>query len=62
MNQVNKIVLLCDENTSQAGLAFMAFAEKILEKKGLIVHSLMIRPTENIMDAVYQFDRIMSVL
>lgn len=58
MKQVNKIVLLCDENTSQAGLAFMEAAEKILEKKGLIVHSLMIRPTEDIMDAVYQFDRI----
>lgn len=58
MKQVNKIVLLCDENTSQAGLAFMASSKEILEKKGLIVHSLIVKPTEDIMDAVYQFNRI----
>lgn len=58
MKQANKIVLLCDENTSQAGLSFFASAKEILEKKGLIVHSLLLKPTEDIMDAVYQFNRI----
>ena len=36
----------------------MTAAEKLLEQKGLIVHKLMVRPTEDIADAVYQFDRI----
>lgn len=58
MKQVNKIVLLSDEDTSKTGLAFMASAKKLLEEKGLEVHSLMVRPMENIADAIYQFDRI----
>lgn len=58
MRQVKKIVLLSDENTSKAGLHFFEITKNLLEKKGLQVHNLMVRPMQDIADAIYQFDRI----
>lgn len=58
MKQMNKIVLLSDENTSKAGLCFFTSAKTLLEEKGMAVYSLMVRPMEDIADAIYQFDRI----
>ena len=58
MKQVNKIVLLSDENTSKVGLNFIERTEKLLEERGFAVYSLRIRPMQDIADAIYQFDRI----
>lgn len=58
MKQINKIVILSDENTTLIGRQFGKLAKKLLQQRKIEVYDLTLNITENIADAVYQFDRI----
>lgn len=58
MKQINRIVILSDENTTETGIRFAELAKKLLQQRNVEVYDLKVNITENIADAVYQFDRI----
>ena len=58
MKQINRIVILSDENTTEPGIRFAELAKKLLQQRNVEVYDLKVNITENIADAVYQFDRI----
>lgn len=58
MRQINKIVLLSDENTTVVGKDFLEHIQAQLEMNGLQVWRIDVNLKNNLADAIYQFDRI----